>query len=162
MSDSLADATRRVVATHLSMYKDSCVVSAVEAWRMWNEFPEQRRSSEFHDVLGHFGANTDAVLADISFVMGRLMVSPTGMFDDALLLQLVATDQRTGAHGSRFLKMCVYSVLVSKFGFDVQYSAYAVSLRNDNPCALYCNMCDGTRFVQDLYAYIARRRLSSL
>ena len=162
MSDSLADATRRVVATHLSMYKDSCVVSAVEAWRMWNEFPEQRRSLEFHDVLGHFGANTDAVLADISFVMGRLMVSPTGMFDDALLLQLVATDQRTGAHGSRFLKMCVYSVLISKFGYDVQHSSYAHALQQMTSYMSRCSVCEGTRFIQDLYAYVARRRLSSL
>ena len=162
MSDSLADATRRVVATHLSMYKDSCVVSAVEAWRLWNEFPDQRGSQEFYNVLSHFGSDNDVVMADISFVMGRLMVSTTGMFDDTLLLQLMATDNRNGSSSSRFLKQFVYSSLLSKFGFDVQYSAYAVSLRNDNPCALYCNMCDGTRFVQDLYAYIARRRLGSL
>jgi hypothetical protein len=160
--NAMVEATRRVVATHLSMYKDSCVVSAVEAWRLWNEFPEQRQSKEVADVLAHFGEVPD-VLQDISFIMSRLVNSPTGLLDDATLLQELATN-RVAAPSSSFLKRCVHAMLFQKFNLSLANSEYDTNFKHDYSGRYYnCpKCCEGARFIHELNAYIARRRMSSL
>jgi hypothetical protein len=161
MDSELSKATERVVATHLKMFSHSCVLSAVEVWRMWNEFPDQRKSNNFNEALAHFG-EPDAVRSDISFVMAQLSNSPNGMLDDATLLRQVATG-RIAAPGSRFLQMYVYSALTSKYGNDVSFSDYGMAYGKSNGHRYYsCSGCDALRAVRDLNEYIARRRMNSL
>ena len=160
MADSLHEASRRVVATHLGMFKDSCVVSAVEAWRIWNDFPEQRYSDEFRKVLQHYGTDIDAVLADISLIMSQLVASPNGMLEDSFLLRHAAT-RRASAHRSQFLGCAVFSSLVVKYGSEVVSSDYGQSVIHGFG-HVSCGRCDSSTFMIDLKAYIARRRMSAL
>ena len=160
MADSYHEASRRVVATHLSMFKDSCVVSAVEAWRIWNDFAEQRNSDEFRKVLQHYGNEIDAVLADISLVMSHLVASPNGMLEDSFLLRHAAT-LRASTHRSRFLSCAVFSSLVVKYGSEVTFSDYGRSVTQSYE-RVSCGRCESGTFMNDLNAYIARRRMSAL
>ena len=160
MADSLHEASRRVVATHLGMFKDSCVVSAVEAWRIWNDFPEQRYSDEFRKVLQHYGNEIDAVLADISLVMSQLVASPNGMLEDSFLLRHAAT-LRTSTRRSQFLSSAVFSSLVVKYGSEVVISDYGHSVTQSYG-HMSCGRCESSTFMNDLNAYIARRRMSAL
>ena len=160
MADSLHEATRRVVATHLGMFKDSCVVSAVEAWRIWNDFPEQRYSDEFRAVLQHHGNEIDAVLADISLVMSKLVASPNGMLEDSFLLHHAAT-LRASAQRSSFLSCAVFSSLVVKYGSEVVFSDFGKAFTTAYN-RMHCGRCESSTFMIDLNAYIARRRMSAL
>ena len=163
MVDYLTDASRRVVATHLAMFKDSCVVSAVEAWRIWNDFPDQRLSSEMQKPLQHYG-RVDLVLADISIVMSHLISSPNGMLDDAFLLQHVATCCSVGGE-STFLGLAVLSSLLIKYGHHALYADYGRAFTNglSTRCGYCrCGRCESITFMTDLGAYISRRRMSAL
>ena len=163
MADSLTDATRRVVATHLAMFKDSCVVSAVEAWRIWNDFSDQRLSSEMQKPLQHYG-KVEAVLAEISMVMSQLVSSPNGMLDDAFLLQHVATCYSVGGESS-FLGLAVLSSLLDKYGRNAMYADYGGTFTNNLSARCgyrRCGRCESITFMADLGAYISRRRMSAL
>jgi hypothetical protein len=159
MDTGMAEATKRVVAAHLNMFKESCVVSAVEAWRIWNDFPEQQHSVEFARVFTHFG-NMQAVFSDITFIMSRLAASPSGTLDDSILLQEVATG-RVGAPQSNFLKMYVHAALLQKYGSDVLSSMYGQA-HTRNAYSYGCSHCGSIQFVKDMEAYVARRRMSAL
>ena len=159
-SDSLFDASKRVVGTHLAMFKDSCVVSAVEAWRIWNDFPEQRASIAMTEPLEHYG-RVDIVLKDISLIMSMLVAN--GTLDDAFLLQHIATTTAAG-RGSTFLNYAVLSSLINKYSHQAAYSDYgrdASHQINSGACGR-CNRCESVSFMVDLGAYIARRRMSAL
>ena len=163
MADSLTDATRRVVATHLAMFKDSCLVSAVEAWRIWNDFPDARLSSEMQKPLLHYG-KVDAVLADISLVMSQLVSSPNGMLDDTFLLRHVATCCSIG-RDSTFLGCAVLSSLQMKYNYHVLNSDYGRAFTDtlsNYGTRHRCSRCESTTFMIDLGAYISRRRMSAL
>ena len=160
MADSFHEASRRVVATHLGMFKDSRVVSGVEEWRIWNDFPERRHSDEFRRVLHHYGNEIDAVLADISLVMSQLVASPNGMLEDSFLLRHAAT-LRASAHRSHFLSCAVFSSLVVKYGSEVVFSDYGKSVTQSYD-RVSCGRCESSTFMIDLNAYIARRRMSAL
>jgi hypothetical protein len=158
--EELDAATRRVVATHLSLYRDSCVTMAIEAWRMWNEFPDQRGSVEFRSALEHYG-NADAVMDDITLVMSTQLASPTPMFlDDAFILRELFNDC-ISVHTSSFIYKCIMSTMRLKFGEHAAYhSLGGNALRNYNVRA--CFRCDSGQMMRDLAAYIARKRLQSL
>ena len=160
MVDYLTDASRRVVATHLAMFKDSCVVSAVEAWRIWNDFPDQRLSSEMQKPLQHYG-RVETVLTEISLVMSQLVSSPNGMLDDAFLLRHVATCCSIGRE-STFLGYAVLSSLLMKYNHQVVYSDYGRAFTNNISSGCRCGRCESTTFMAHLGAFIARRRMSAL
>ena len=159
---TLHEASKRVVATHLAMFKDSCVVSAVEAWRIWNDFPEQRTSSEMLKPLQHYG-RVDAVLNDISLITSKLVGSPNAAHDDEFLLRHVATSCSNGRE-STFLSYAVFSSLKVKYGHQVVCSDYGREVTHQNNMSTYghCGRCESATFMNDLGAYIARRRMSAL
>ena len=147
-------ATQRIVSVHLDMFRDSCCLKAVEAWRIWNEFPDQRNSSAMVCALRHFG-EPSCVLDDITVVMHRLLSSPC--FDDAFMLEgLVTKNIQT----SWFTHACILGSLMIKYGEStVQFSHYNQSQR-DNFSG--CPNCRSSKMMRDLLAYIARRRLQSM
>jgi len=154
------NAARRVVAIHLNMFNESCVVKAVEAWRIWNEFPDQRNSPEFVDALTHFG-DIWMVMNDIAIVMSRQLASPTPMFlDDSFILQELFGSNRNN-YNSTFLRTCVVSSIKLKFGeSNVSYTHY-----DGGGCysrISSCSYCKSGQAMRDLGAYIARKRLQAL
>jgi hypothetical protein len=165
-SEEHCTAAERVTATHLSMFNDSCVLKAVETWRIWNEFPDQHTSSEFHEALTHFGQNAQAVLDEISVVMAHLLAAPGTTFDDSFILRILFSHyDQTG--DSCFLFRCVLSSIMLKSGdCNVRYSPFYQSINN---CTLRtthivsgCSSCRSPKLMQDLGAYIARRHLQSM
>jgi len=155
-------ASRCVVSTHLNLYAHSCVLKAIEAWRIWNEFPDQRGASEFVDALSHFG-EIRAVMDDISIIMPLQLASPTPMFlDDSFILQaLFGTSSSTC--NSTFMCMCLESSLKLKFGDTCTAVCNAhVARRYYNSEATRCTYCKSVALMRDLGGYIARKRLQSL
>ena len=168
--DEQRAATRRVLATHLSMFSGSCVLRAVETWRMWNEFSDQRTSSEFSESLRHFGNDPSAVMDEISIVMSRLLASTTTPmhFDDAFILNELFAAGRAGSSSSNFLNTCVLSSLMVKFGESQVRTRYSPHLLHSSPYVssstgnACCSYCNSAAPMKDLGAYITRRRLQSL
>jgi hypothetical protein len=57
---------------------------AAEAWRMWNEFPDQRDAMVMLDPLRHFG-ELHATLDEVGLLTPHMVVSP--VLDDSFILQ---------------------------------------------------------------------------
>ena len=151
VKDSVA---QKIVSVHLDMFRDSCCLMAVEAWRIWNEFPDQRSSPAMICALRHFG-EPSSVLDDITFVMHRLLSTPC--FDDAFMLEGLVTKND---HTSWFLHARILASLMTKYGESaIRYSDF-----NQNPRNNYrgCPSCKSSKMMCDLLAYIARRRLQSM
>jgi hypothetical protein len=165
-SEEQRTAAERVTTTHLSMFNDSCVLKAVETWRIWNEFPDQHTSTVFQEALTHFGRNARAVLDEISTVMTHLLTAPGTTFDDSFILHTLFTESdQTG--DSCFLFACALSSLMLKFGDrNVRYSPCYQTVINCSmrtTCGVSgCSCCRSPRLMRDLGAYIARRRLQSM
>jgi hypothetical protein len=147
-------AAQKVVSVHLDMFRGSCCPMAVEACRIWNEFPDQRNSTAMFTALHHFG-EPNCVLDDITVVMQRLLSAPC--FDDAFMCEgLVAKNNQT----SWFLRSCILASLILKYcESTIRYSDYN-QCRQDNYRG--CPDCKSSQMMRDLLAYIARRRLQSM
>ena len=92
------------------MYGNSCAVMAVEAWRKWNEFPDQAKFIGDDWRFQPFGDLHD-VLDEIGLVMSHLAVSP--VLDDSFIVQNIFTLRQCG---SSFLRSCLLSALMVKYG----------------------------------------------
>jgi hypothetical protein len=154
-STSAVAAANRIVGSQINMYNNSCAVMAVEAWRMWNEFPDQRGSPTMTGPLYHFGNDVYDVLADIGYLMSHMVVSP--VLDDSFIVRGLFT--RSSSYGSYFLRLCLLSALMDKYGESaVRYSDCGNSLHYTNTKSC----CNSPRLFRDLAAYVARRRMNAL
>jgi hypothetical protein len=159
MAESVASggvaAVERIIASQLSMYRSSCVAMAVEAWRVWNEFPEQRDSAVMLDPLRHFG-ELNATLDEVGLLMSHMVVSP--VLDDSFIAQSLFTKRTSN---TCFLRSCLLSAIMAKYGEStVRGSVYA----NCRPTQKYNHdyVCSTSeRLFRDLAAYTTRRRLNA-
>jgi hypothetical protein len=158
-ASSASSAARRIVESQLSMYSGSCAVVAVEAWRMWNEFPDQRHSAAMTDALCHFGNDQREVLDEIGVLMSHMIVSP--VLDDSFIVRGLLT--RSSGHGSSLLRLCLLSALMDKYGESAvrnsdcgfPQNSYTYSQGHTRSC------CNSPKLFRDLAAYVTRRRLNA-
>jgi hypothetical protein len=151
----LSKASERIISSQMDMYRGQCGVMAVEAWRMWNEFPDQHESMVLRSPLLHFG-NLLETLDEIGILMSRMVVSP--VLDDQFILHNLFVRPQTSS-SSRFLRVCMFSAIMVKYGqtnFRYSVCGNAVHYSNIPSC------CDRANLFQDLAAYVTRRRMNSL
>ena len=149
-----AAAAERIVASQIDMYRGSCAVMAVEAWRMWNEFPDQRQSVAMTAPLLHYG-NLSDTLDEIGILMAHMVVSP--VLDDSFILHnLFGRSERES--NSTFLRICLMSALMVKYGKSNVRSSFA-GIRMQHSNLPYC--CDSDKLFAALSAYVARRRMNT-
>ena len=148
-----AAAAERIVNSQINMYYGSCAVMAVEAWRMWNEFPDLHNSKAMTAPLYHFGNTIDDTLFEIGILMSHMVVSP--VLDDAFILQnLFGRSQHQTS--SSFLNVCLQSALMGRYS-NYGYSACGNSLHYSS--VPFC--CNNAKLFADLAAYVARRRMNA-
>ena len=157
-STSALAAANGIVASQINMYNNSCAVMAVEAWRMWNEFPDQRNSLAMTRPLLHFGGDPREVLDEIGTLMSHMVVSPA--LDDSFVLRTLFT--RSARGGSSFLRLCLVSALMDKYGESAMRDSnygypYTSHIYSSTP-----GCCNSSRLFRDLAAYVARRRMNAL
>jgi hypothetical protein len=150
-----AAAAERIIASKLSMYRSSCAVMAVEAWRMWNEFPDQRNSMVMPDPLRHF-RDLHTTLDEVGLLMSHMVVSP--VMDDSFILQSLFTDRPSG---SCFLRSCLVSAIMVKYGEShVRSSVYANCQTARQHSHDYMCTTSSSLF-RYLAAYTTRRRMNA-